>query len=149
MGGSRPNMSAAKAAAKAASEEAQRGFRASQQQASYDAALRRAQNKRAEAEQQMTAPLQMIQPPQPMQPPAPTQPAQAPQSQSAQVRSAANPMPQGAYGSAQQAKMAALGTGAGAVAMSPVNTARPSMAMAPQLNSFNAPEVNNLKFGGA
>lgn len=148
MGGSKPDTSAARAAAKAASDEVQRGFRYNQQKSAYEAALRRAQNKRAEAEQQMTAPLQMIQPPQPMQSPAPMQPAQMPQSQSAQVRSAASPMPQGSYGSPQQAKMAALGTGAGA-AVSQVNTARPVMAMAPQLNSFNAPEINNLKFGGA
>jgi hypothetical protein len=150
MGGSKPDNSASIAAAKQMQEQTDRMMQDRQRQAAYDNALDGVRSKRAQAaQQQMNAPLQMIQPPQPLRPPAPTQPAQAPQSQSAQVNAAANPMPQGSYGSAQQAKMAALGTGAGAATMSPVNAARPAVAMTPQLNSFNAPEINNLKFGGA
>jgi len=139
--GGRPKIdtSAADAAAKQMQQATEKMIRDNQ----YQADLQRVQSRKAQvAQAQQNAPLQMIQPPQPIQVPQPAQ------SQSAVSNAAANPSPQGYYGSAQQAKLAALGTGAGASPTPPVNAARPSMSVAPKLNSFNAPEVNNIKFGG-
>lgn len=147
-GGGGGDNSAAIAAAKKMELETARMRRESEYRNAYSEARRRALEKQASlAQPQMNAPLQMIQPPQPMQQPEPTQPLQIPQSQSAQVRSVSNST-QFPYGSTQQAKIAALGVGAGSLTTNQANAARQAMTT-PQLNSFNAPEINNLKFGGA